>query len=177
MIYKKFSIFIISFFVFMNAAYTPAALNSLAGALSEVPAVNKVLAAQNDGMEVVSYSSFMQISKQHMAEICSRLYESLQTNLVFFSSASESVIKELSRTAVIASEFCDVLFVKAQNIEFAGKIYAYSQNTLKDSNNVNMMFLFILLQLIMLLLYALYKGSIPHASINYNKINKTRYQY
>lgn len=177
MIIKKLSIFIIAFFVFVNAAHTPAAFNAFIELLSEVPAVNKVLPASENGMKVINYSSFIQISKHHMGEICAGLYESLQANLVFFSSVKETIIKRIGATAFICAAFCDIMFVKTQNIVFSGKMFVASYDVLKESGKTNMLLLFILLQLIMLLLYALYKGNIPHASVNYNKINKARYQY
>lgn len=177
MIMKKFRVFIISFFVFMNTAHTPVAVNAFMEFLSDVPAINEVLPATDKGMEVVNYSSFIQISKQHMGEICTKIYESIQTNLVFFSSSSETIIKEISKTTSISAAYCDILFVKAKSIVFPIKIFAYNYDMPKETGKFNTLFLFILLQLIMLLLYALYKGNIPHASINYNKIKKTRYQF
>ena len=95
----------------MNTAHTQWQL-MLYGVLSDVPAINEVLPATDKGMEVVNYSSFIQISKQHMGEICTKIYESIQTNLVFFSSSSETIIKEISKTTSISAAYCDILFVK-----------------------------------------------------------------
>ena len=111
----------------------------------------------------VNGALFIQISKD-MAKACNEVFKSLHVGLILFSPVSkqEASIGQNAENVVSLSFAKDVLFVKTKKAGTAGRLAEmFSMNPLSAAGKINELAGFIIV-LMMLFLYALYRGSIPN---------------
>ena len=114
----------------------------------------------------VNGALFIQISKD-MARVCKGIIESLHVGLILFSPVSkqEASIGQNAKNVVSLSFAKDVLWTQTKKAGTAGRLAdMFSMNPLSAAGKINELAGFIIV-LMMLFLYALYRGSIPNNGV------------